>query len=490
MQLFYIAGVAVPVLLLIAALAAAMRRVPRADAVVPGMPGYDQEEAKRVADNLSEAIRFQTVSFSDITQRDFTQWVNLRGFLRSRYPKVHETLASEYTPGFSSLFRWVSPEPSGDPILLCGHLDVVPAEGGWRHPPFEGRIEGGYVWGRGALDCKNVVVCLFEALESLITKGYTPSRDIYLALGHDEELGGGEGAKMFARYFAQQGLRFSMVLDEGGFISDAVFPVGKPVADVCVAEKGMVNLRLSVSAPGGHSSRPPKRSAPDLLCEAICRIGFQPRPAQFSDLIRDNLKEIAPWLEPDLRRYLASPRLYDRKLLKRLADDERTSPLVRSTAVPTVLQSGVAPNVLPATAEAILNIRLLPGDSAERTLRWIEALTRDLGIRVDVLFESPPTGVANYKGAAFRDFAAAVSDVYPGIPAVPGLFCGGTDSRHYEPFSEAVFRFSPFILTADEHATVHAENERVAVASLGAAVQFYRRVIERFAPRFETEEAE
>ncbi|MDR1668411.1 MAG: M20/M25/M40 family metallo-hydrolase, partial [Oscillospiraceae bacterium] len=473
--------------LLIAVLCVAMRRVPRAPSSAPGAPEYNQEEARRAAETLSEAIRFQTVSFTDVTQRDFTQWVNLRGFLRERYPKCHENMSSEFTAGFSSLYRWASPEPSGDPILLCGHLDVVPADGTWRHPPFEGRSEGGYIWGRGALDCKNTVVCLFEALESLHSRGYAPSRDIYLALGHDEELGGVEGAKVFARHFAQQGLRFELILDEGGFISDAVFPVGKPVADVCVAEKGMVNLRLSVSAPGGHSSRPPHRTAAGLLCEAISRIGFQPRPAQISELMRDNLKTIAPWLEPALRRYIASPRLYDRKLLKRLGEDERTSALVRSTAVPTVLRGGVAPNVLPASTEATINIRLLPGDTAERTVRWIGELTRDLGVKTEVLYESPPSGVSNYKGSAFRDFSAAVSDVYPGIPAVPGLFCGGTDSRHYEPFSDAVFRFSPFILTADEHATVHAENERVAIASLGAAVQFYRRVIERFAPHIEPE---
>ena len=252
MPLLYYGGIALPVLLIVVLLCIALRKVPRAPSSAPGMPEYDQEEAKHAAESLSEAIKFPTVSFTDITQRDFTQWVNLRGFLRERYPKCHEHMSSEYTPGFSSLYRWASPEPTGDPLLLCGHLDVVPADGTWRQPPFEGRIEGGYVWGRGALDCKSVVICLFEALESLFARGYRPSRDIYLALGHDEELGGVEGAKLFARHFAQQGLRFELILDEGGFISDAVFPVGKPVADVCVAEKGMLNIRLSATAPGSH----------------------------------------------------------------------------------------------------------------------------------------------------------------------------------------------------------------------------------------------
>ncbi|MDR0325266.1 MAG: M20/M25/M40 family metallo-hydrolase [Oscillospiraceae bacterium] len=480
MTYLYIAGIAVPVLLLIAAAFLAMRRIPAAAVSAPGVPEYDAEEAARAADALAEAIRCQTVSYPDVTRRDFTQWVALRRVLRDKFPLSHERMVSEHAAGFSSLFKWESPEPAGDPILLCGHLDVVPAEGVWRVPPFEGRIEDGFVWGRGALDCKNIVVCLFAALESLFERGFTPNRDIYLALGHDEELGGSEGAKQIARYFAQRGIHFSLVLDEGGFISDGAFPIGKPVADICAAEKGVMDVRLSVSAPGGHSSRPPDRTAAGLLCEAVCRIGFKPRPARLLPLVRDNLEAIAPWMDAALRRYMASPRLYGKKTLARLCADERTAALVRTTAAPTMLNGGIAPNVLPVSAEANVNIRLLPGDDSDGFVSWIGALTRDLGVKVDIVQEGEASGVSDYKGASFSILAGAVNDIFPGIPAVPGLFCGATDARHYEPFSNAVLRFSPFIVTSDELATVHAENERIAIASLGTAIQFYRRVIERF----------
>ncbi|MCL2003500.1 MAG: M20/M25/M40 family metallo-hydrolase [Oscillospiraceae bacterium] len=480
MDYLYIAGIAVPALLLIAAALLLLRKIPAAPAAEPGLPEYSPEEAERAADALAEAIRCQTVSYPDVTQRDFTQWVALRKIFRDRFPKCHEHMISEQASGFSSIFKWPAAHPSADPILLCGHLDVVPAEGPWRVPPFEGRIENGFVWGRGALDCKNVVVCLFTALESLFERGFTPDRDIYLALGHDEELGGAEGAKLLARYFSNQGIRFSLVLDEGGFISDAAFPVGKPTADVCAAEKGMMNVRLSVSAPGGHSSRPPERTAASLLCEAVCRIGFRPRPARLIPLMRDNIRQIAPWLDASLRRYIASPRLYGKKLLKRLCSDDRTAALARTTVAATLISGGIAHNVLPASAEATFNIRLLPGDSAEELLAWIKALTRDLGVKADVVFEQAALDPSDYRGAAFKTLSRAVGDVFPGIPVVPGLYCGATDARHYVPFSDAVLRFSPFILTSDELATIHAENERVAVASLGAAVAFYRRVIERF----------
>jgi carboxypeptidase PM20D1 len=476
----YIAGIAVPALLLIVAAVVLLRRIPAAVAGAPGLPEYDPAEAERTAEALAEAIRCQTVSHPDVTQRDFTQWVALRKVLRDRFPKCHEQMIPEQASGFSSLYKWQASHPSADPILLCGHLDVVPADGAWRVPPFEGRVENGFVWGRGALDCKNVVICLFTALESLFERGFTPDRDIYVALGHDEELGGLEGAKLLARHFSHQGIRFSLVLDEGGFISDGAFPVGMPVADVCAAEKGMMNVKLSVSAPGGHSSRPAERTAANLLCEAVCRIGYQPRPARLIPLIRDNIKAIAPWLGGSLRRHIASPQLYGKTILKRLCADDRTAALARTTVAVTMLEGGVAHNVLPASAAAALNIRLLPGDDADSLVAWIKALTRDLGVKTEVVFEQTAPEPSDHTGASFQIISQAVNDVFPGIPVVPGLYCGATDARHYTPFSDAVMRFSPFIVTSDELATIHAENERVAVASLGAAVQFYRRVIERF----------
>jgi carboxypeptidase PM20D1 len=145
-----------------------------------------------------------------------------------------------------------------------------------------------------------------------------------------------------------------------------------------------------------------------------------------------------------------------------------------------MLSGGVAPNVLPASAEAAVNIRLMPGDDTESLVAWIKALVRDLGVMAEVVFEQPATEPSNYQGAAFQKLSEAVRDVFPGIPAVPGLYCGAADARYYTALSDTVIRFSPFIVTSAELAAVHAENERVAIASLGAAVQFYRVLIERF----------
>ncbi|MCL2031623.1 MAG: M20/M25/M40 family metallo-hydrolase, partial [Oscillospiraceae bacterium] len=257
-------------------------------------PEVDERQARRAAESLSQAIRFQTVSHASLAERGgYGEWVRLREALRQRYPLTHKTLLCENV-GFSLLYRWAAPVPAAGaavkaPVLLCAHTDVVPAEGAWSHGPFEGDIADGYVWGRGALDCKNVVICILEAVESLLEEGVTPARDIFLAFGHDEELGGADGAGELAALFAERNARFEMVLDEGGSLCRSAIPVGRPVAHIGVAEKGMADLRFTAREESGSASRPPRRTALGRLSEALCRLEFRPLPPRLHPMVRDSL---------------------------------------------------------------------------------------------------------------------------------------------------------------------------------------------------------
>lgn len=446
----------------------------------PKKPNYDLSDAKRASQSLSKAITFQTVAYSEVTERDNFQFLNLKKYLREQYPLIHEKLECDLVSGFSLLYRWASPNPQGDPILLCGHLDVVPATGEWEKPPFSGAVDDGYVWGRGALDCKNVVICIMEAVESLLSNGVEPSRDIYLAFGHDEETGGTDGAKNIAKMFSHRGLRFNMVLDEGGALTDGTVPIGRPVAEIGVAEKGFMNLRITARGSSGHASRPPEHTALGILSEALCRIEFKPRPSRLTPLVKDNLMALSPWLDHKYRLYLANLWLFKRRLLKLLASDPYTAALIRTTIAPTMSNCGVAPNVLPEISEAMLNIRLLTGDNDKLLLAWLDALTKDLDIQADIVDYEPPSRISEYSGEAFEQLTGSIRDVFhKDTPITTTLMCGGSDARNYEPFSDAVYRFSPFILSPADVQTIHDRNERVSVASLGAAVAFYKRLITR-----------
>ncbi len=439
----------------------------------------DPQLSEQAAQSLSDLIPFQTVSREGLTQ--FSSWTRLRDQLRLRYPRVHAVFEREVIGSYSLLFRWPALEPTEEPILFCAHLDVVPADGAWTHPPFGGEIHDGEVWGRGALDCKGTLVSLLEAAESLLEKGFRPTRDIFFAFGHDEEIGGADGAGAMADWMARHGLHFAMVLDEGTFVRPDYLDSVRPVAQVAVTEKGFVNLRMRATAPAGHASLPPKITANSVLSEAICRIQMTPRRAHFTDLSWETLSRLAPCLSFGTRVFLQCPFLFRRLLARRMLRAPDTAALMRSTVATTVIRAGQAANVLPATADAVLNVRLLHGDTIEDVLRHLGELTRDLPISFEAGPVGEPSQISDYKGEVFETLTQSIQAVFGGVCVVPALMPGGADARRYEPLSPCVFRFSPFVLTKDEQMRIHGRDERISVEALGRAVLFYEDLFSRLA---------
>jgi carboxypeptidase PM20D1 len=220
------------------------------------------------AARLSEAIRFETISWGEAERLDREAFLGLHALLERSFPRVHASLRREVVNQFSLLYTWTGTDPSQKPILLTDHFDVVPVVeetlGEWEHPPFDGAIADGFVWGRGSLDDKSGVLSILEAVEGLLAEGFAPRRTIYLAIGHDEEVGGDEGAGATAALLRERGIRFEFTLDEGGaVVSDTVPGIERPVALIGIAEKGLREPPRHRPRPGGHSStcRPQRRSA-------------------------------------------------------------------------------------------------------------------------------------------------------------------------------------------------------------------------------------
>jgi carboxypeptidase PM20D1 len=232
---------------------------------------------------LAQALRFATISHEDPAQVDRAPFRELHRFLEESFPQVHHSLKREVIEEYSLLYTWQGTDASLAPALFAGHIDVVPVESGteteWQYPPFEGCVEEGYIWGRGALDDKVAVLGLLEAAEALLARGFQPHRTIYLAFGHDEEVGGTYGAKRIAALLQQRGVRLEFALDEGLAVTEGIIPkVSKPVAMVGIAEKGYLCLELSAESRGGHSSMPPSETAIGILSAAITRLERHPMP--------------------------------------------------------------------------------------------------------------------------------------------------------------------------------------------------------------------
>jgi carboxypeptidase PM20D1 len=251
------------------------------------------------AERFAGALRIRTISSEDPAAFDAKPFRALHAYLKAAFPLVHAQLRRETVGAHSLLYTWQGSNPSLAAILLAGHIDVVPVDSatgaGWHEDPFGGRIIDGLIWGRGAIDNKSAVVGTLEAVEMLLHEGFRPARTVYLAFGHDEEVGGAQGAREIAALLNIRGVELEMVLDEGGVIGDGMLSgLSEPVALVGIAEKGFVTVELSTRAGGGHSSLPPRQSAVGILSAAVAKLEDTQMPARLEGATRQLFDRIGP----------------------------------------------------------------------------------------------------------------------------------------------------------------------------------------------------
>lgn len=432
-----------------------------------------QDQAAMVA-RLSRSITFPTVSGND------EAFVAFHAFLRESFPLVHEVLSLK-TFDHSLLFHWDSGN-SCKPTLLLAHQDVVPVSSpaDWKHPPFSGAEDDGYIWGRGTMDDKVSVMAILEAVEGMLAAGEQPSCDVWLAFGHDEETGGMHGAARMAAWLLSRGLQFELVLDEGGMIlPGSTLGIREPVALIGIAEKGYLSVQLRAYGEPGHSSRPPVRTAIGELASAIQVLESSPRPASLGVPTRQMLEQVAPWQPFGKRLVFANLWLFKPLVLQQLASKPETNAMIRTTLAPTMLNAGVKDNVLPGVAQAVINFRLLPGERSEDILAWLnDTLPPSVKVKVHEGFFSEASDVSPTDSDAYQR-VAALAAALPGEPVpTPFLLIAGSDARHYQALSGNVLRFLPVSLQREDIARFHGPNERLARDQYAQMVRFYSGVIQ------------
>lgn len=441
-----------------------------------------------LAARLAGALRFKTISYQDSSQFDAREFEGLQRYLRESFPKLHAALKLEKVNGYGLLYEWTGSDAGAAPVVLLAHQDVVPVEPGtegkWTEPPFEGRVAGGYVWGRGALDDKGSLVALLEAVEHLVAAGAKPRRTVYLAFGYDEEVGGRRGGARIADLLASRNVHPQFVLDEGGALtSDLVPGIAAPVALVGIAEKGYVTVELTAHAAGGHSSMPPEETAVGMLAAALTRLEHRQLPRA----IRGPTAAMFDYLGPEMafgpRLVMANRWLFGPVLAAQFGATPEGNAMLRTTTAPTVLQAGVKENVLPSTARALVNFRILPGDSAAGVVEHVRQVVHDGAIDVRALEEtvSNPSGVTSTDAEPFQLLARTIRQVIPGAVVTPWLVVGATDSRHYSRLTPSVLRFAGASIGKDDLHRVHGTDERVGVQAYADAVRIYIQLLKNAA---------
>ena len=438
----------------------------------------------QIAARFSGAIRFKTISFLDSKQFDHKEFLGLHQYLEQTFPVVHQTLTKEAVGDFSLLYTWAGDEPAGKPILLYAHMDVVPVEAAkesdWTHAPFEGRIDEGYIWGRGALDAKVGVLGILEAVETLLRKGFQPRRPIYLAFGHDEEVGGKRGAATMAALLHSRGIELQYVLDEGLAITDGILPgVSRPVALIGIAEKGYVSLELTVETEGGHTSMPPRHSAIGILSTAIHNLESHPFRSRIAMPVQQMFDHLAPEMPFIKRMALANLWCFGRLLERQLAASPGTNALIQTTMATTIFSSGVKENVLPKTARATVNFRILPGDSIRDVAQHTHKIVADTTVKIRLLepLASEPSATSNIDSPSFKMLQRTIHQAFPDVIVAPSLVIAATDSRHFAGLTPNIFRFVPMRLKVEDLKRIHGRDERISLDNYEEIVRFYMQLI-------------
>uniref|UniRef100_A0A8D2BZ73 N-fatty-acyl-amino acid synthase/hydrolase PM20D1 n=1 Tax=Sus scrofa TaxID=9823 RepID=A0A8D2BZ73_PIG len=406
----------------------------------PRIPSqFSQEERVAMKEALKGAIQIPTVSFSP-KELNTTALAEFGEYIRKVFPTVFKTsfIRHEVVGEYSHLFTVHGSDPSLQPYMLLAHIDVVPApDEGWDVPPFSGLERDGFIYGRGTIDNKNSLMGILQSLELLLIRNYIPRRSFFIALGHDEEVMGVNGAQKISALLQARGVQLAFIVDEGSFIFDGFIP-------------GLKN--------------------PFAILEQT------PMPNMFGDgPTKMALQELANEFSFPTNLFLSNMWLF-RPLVSRLMERNFvTNALVRTTTALTMFNSGIKVNVIPAVAQAIVNFRIHPAQTVQEVLKLAKDIVADDRVQFHVLnaFDPSPISPSDDQALGYQLLRQTIQSVFPEVNiVVPGTCVVSTDSKHYLNLTTGIYLFNPLYLQPQSFRTVHGINERISVQAYERQVKF------------------
>ncbi|MFD1630509.1 M20/M25/M40 family metallo-hydrolase [Pseudopedobacter beijingensis] len=460
---------------------------------------------------FSQGIKIPTVSVGELGVFNFEPFEQLVTYLKSAYPEVHRN-TQQYTVnnGFGHVYIWKGKNSSLKPILFLSHIDVVtpgdapvknetsdnifqpqdkplpsPTEIAkeWEYGPFSGAVAGGRIYGRGTMDMKGMLFSLMESMTALMKSGFVPERDIYLALGCDEEVGGLRGAKKIAEDFKSKGLTFDAVFDEGGVVMQkgALDGVNTDVALIGLAEKGFLSAKIKVNGLGGHSSIPPLQSAIGKAAVIMQRLETEQMKPTLTPLIKDFFQNVGGEMPFTSRMAIANTWLLEPILLKQLTKTNTTNALIRTTTALTMMKGSDGTNVLSPQVEFVVNFRILPGNTIEEVKKHIAKACEGFDTEVEEIDNTRKASkVSPTNARGYKIIAKTIKSIYPDALITPYLTLGGTDSYKYEIVSDNVYRFIPFAINNYEQQSIHSTNEYISIENYGRMIKYFGSIMKEY----------
>ena len=448
--------------------------------LIPGkkstyVPAPDPVRAQAYGKKLARMIQYETVSVPNTDQRE--KFLGFHRVLEELFPLVHQRLEKTEIDG-NLLYYWKG-KSSEKPLVLMSHQDVVPAEGEWLHGPFSGDIADGKVWGRGASDTKCSVMAFFQAAEELLQAGYTPPCDVYLSSSCTEEWAG-DGCPKLVNELKRRGVKPFLVCDEGGgIITEPIGGIPGNFAMVGVFEKGKADVRFTAQSNGGHASAPMAHSPIARLAAFIHeietrRVFKRKMPPEVAAMF----EALAPYASFPLKVVFTNLWLFKPLLLQALPlISAQAGAMIRTTMAFTMQSGSDACNVMPQKATVSANMRFIPHQGMEESLRILKKLAAKHKLTMDVVIANDYTQPVDIHGEAFQTVQRTVERTFPGCPSSPYVMTGATDSRFYQDICENVVRFAPVVYGPRQMKGMHGIDETIGIDCLPGAVDFYKNLI-------------
>ncbi len=431
---------------------------------------------EKAVSDLSEMVRCRTVSSRDKADEDEEEFSKFKSVLPKMFPNVYNKCEYEELGSRALLYRYRG-KSSDLPTVFMAHFDVVSVEEEkWQKPPFDGIREDGVLWGRGTVDTKITLNGALQALEALIKEGFVPKNDIYLAFAGDEEING-TGASMIVNKFESSGIIPGVVLDEGGAVVQNVFPgVKEPCALIGIAEKGMLNAEFSYSGNGGHASSPKPHTPVGKLSAACVAVENHPFKFRICDATKSMFDTLARHSNFLYRMIFANLWLFA-PVLNMICKKNggELNALLRTTCAFTQMEGSKGMNVIPPSAKMVANLRILPGETPETAMKYLETVINNPEIKLRNIDGMPPSVISEVGNDSWNRVVDAVSATWSDAIVSPYLMVACSDSRHWGRISNKVYRFSAMALTNEERATIHGNDERITEEKIGKCVEFYMR---------------
>jgi acetylornithine deacetylase/succinyl-diaminopimelate desuccinylase-like protein len=386
----------------------------------------------------------------------------------------------EFAPGRANILATLKGTGARRPLILANHTDVVPADPSrWSVPPFSGALKDGALWGRGAEDMKTEGILQLMALVRARREGGPLSRDI-LFLGTADEEAGFLGA---LRAIDPQGWRDRLedaeyLITEGG--ENLLDAAGQVLyLGIETAEKGPFWLTLRTKGTPGHGSRPIEDSALNRLVRALERVRRHRTAMKVLPSVQRFFADQAGQAGPPRSEWYRdiTAALRDPAAARELYDDREVSALLRNTISITVVKAGYKTNVIPGTAEAELDVRLLPGEDPQAFLAELRGVIDDPTVEIVPPASFRPPNDSPVDNDLFRTIEAVLRRHHPGVPVTTKMLTGATECVLYRPLGIACYGFTPLLTTSEELATVHGDDERVSEATVRASTGIFYEVV-------------